>query len=487
VRSPLADRVAHPGAESGEEDRPELRAALLSVYYASLGNRFEIRGAPSMLIRPQVRLVPLRDALAILWDESPTRFREAVWLLVRSTRLQGTADDPKERYRPELASYIPREDLKALGEARREYRAGANLFAAALVAVRDDNRGQLAAIRGVIEEVPASSTTRSFADAVALLFGEAPAELLARMTEPSEWERARVQMSKIESEVGLDLYDFVEEFANAVAFNEWAGIHLSRGNWAAPTDEGALSVLPVSSVVVQDTESLQAKATVTTLVTGDFSELRAATDPRLWSKSSDIMKRTNYVSSPFPEGLGAVTEAAQEAIAGPVGTGFRGVRLLEEEGTFTWGPNDEQSIWFNNIFRIRHEVGSRADRSREDVDIRYGLCRSIESMVLWDRRPGGLLVDEGYLKARSLGSHRWRVTWSKAIRFSDRTPYSGSPGWTDFGELLNYLAPAALTWWLETETYSLGDRPYTAPRAEASSYAKVAHQVRPTELRGKAP
>ena len=57
-----------------------------------------------------------------------------------------------------------------------------------------------------------------------------------------------------------------------------------------------------------------------------------------------------------------------------------------------------------------------------------------------------------------LGGNRWRITSRKLLRFSDRTPYSGTNGWTDFGQMLNYLAPAALSWWVETETYSLGKR-----------------------------
>jgi hypothetical protein len=40
------------------------------------------------------------------------------------------------------------------------------------------------------------------------------------------------------------------------------------------------------------------------------------------------------------------------------------------------------------------------------------------------------------------------------LRFSDRTPNSSAPGWLDFGEMLNYTTPAAVTWWLETDLCS---------------------------------
>ena len=44
-------------------------------------------------------------------------------------------------------------------------------------------------------------------------------------------------------------------------------------------------MLPVSSVIVQDTATLRTTATVTTLVTGAFDQLLVATDPRRWDQS----------------------------------------------------------------------------------------------------------------------------------------------------------------------------------------------------------
>jgi hypothetical protein len=58
---------------------------------------------------------------------------------------------------------------------------------------------------------------------------------------------------------------------------------------------------------------------------------------------------------------------------------------------------------------------------------------------------------------RPLAENTWRITSRKVLRFADRTPRVGASGWLDFGQILNYLAPAALTWWVESETYSMGD------------------------------
>ena len=49
---------------------------------------------------------------------------------------------------------------------------------------------------------------------------------------------------------------------------------------------------------------------------------------------------------------------------------------------------------------------------------------------------------------------RWFALFlTRVLRFSDRTPYASAPGLLDFGQLLNYLVPAAVTLWLETDFY----------------------------------
>ena len=63
-----------------------------------------------------------------------------------------------------------------------------------------------------------------------------------------------------------------------------------------------------------------------------------------------------------------------------------------------------------------------------------------------------------------------RVTTRKILQFSDRTPYSGATGWFDFGQLLNYLAPATLTWWLESEVYSTTGEQEKAARPRRALY-----------------
>ena len=81
---------------------------------------------------------------------------------------------------------------------------------------------------------------------------------------------------------------------------------------------------------------------------------------------------------------------------------------------------------------------------------------SCESRYLWDARAGGILLDQGFIKARPVGSDgkTWRVTIRKVLRFADRTPSSWGDTPLQFGESLNYLAPAALSWWLQSDLYA---------------------------------
>jgi hypothetical protein len=84
----------------------------------------------------------------------------------------------------------------------------------------------------------------------------------------------------------------------------------------------------------------------------------------------------------------------------------------------------------------------------------YSLGRCLRSRYLWDTRPGGILLDEGYIKVRPIAPEIWRLTARKTIRFADRTRPVRADNTFDFGQTLNYIAPGAMTWWLQSEMYS---------------------------------
>jgi hypothetical protein len=425
-------------------DDADLRAAMLSVYYESLGRQFEITGAPSVLLPPQARTQPLEDALDVL-SHSPSRLLAALWLLVRGVR-SGSGDVSANGYPAEMLKHVEPGSISELVERRRQYRAGANVFAAAMVAGRDGYWDQFRALTGLLKN---TSESRGITEVTTLLMGVSADDYLRSLSIEAERERAQAQIQSLEREVGLNIYEFVEQFADAAAFSEYAKKHVCS---TAYEGHGDLRVYPASSVIRQDRRTLTTSATATTLVKGKSVALGIATDPQAWGWSSDVIKQACYVRDPF----GSDAKHQSE----PLGMGFEGVRLLKEDAVFSWGRRSDERSSFSNVLNVEHKVAHQGlDQQR--ISIKFSLCRSIDSSVLWDRRSGGLQLNQGFMKVRPVGPDTWRVTWRKLLRFSDRTPYAGAQGMLDLGQMLNYLAPAALTWWVESEVYSMSDPAYS--------------------------
>jgi hypothetical protein len=125
-------------------------------------------------------------------------------------------------------------------------------------------------------------------------------------------------------------------------------------------------------------------------------------------------------------------------------------QFLWERAELSWGGNASRRALFDNVLCIR-----RYSVRPDAIDLTFSLSRSLRSRILWDDREGGILLDDGYIKARRLVDDRWRVTRRKIVKFSDRTPYANGRGWLDSGQILNYLAPAGLIYWLENDIASL--------------------------------
>jgi hypothetical protein len=430
---------AQPGTLSA---RSQVRAALMSVYYASVGRELELRGAPSVLLPPEVRPLDLAEALATLKDTPD--FRGALWRLIRSVPVVGRRNSAASEaelvagYPRELVAVIGRDVLREIDDARRRSRRGAHLFVAALEACADDDPAQFEQVLGTLRTARDGSET-SFVHLVCqTTLGHTPDDLLQRLVR-DDWGRTAGGLRRLEHDVGLDLYTFVRDVADAAAL-------LTCG-----FDDGdaATTVYPVSSVIRQDSRTLTTTATVSTLVKGDFEMLKRAVDPQGWGAASDVIARVGYITDPF----------ALSPLADPPqwGSGLDGPGLLEEEASLAWGPNGDRQSSFHNVLRIdQHSV----DQAAQNIEVRFSLSRSIRSRVMWDERAGGIVVNDGYLKVRHVVDDRWRVTSRKRLRFSDRTPYQHGQGWRDVGQTLNFLAPAALAWWMESETYSLSAEPY---------------------------
>lgn len=426
-------------------DEATLKYAMLSIYYAAAGREFAITGAPSVVVPPEVTPLPLGAALELV-SEDEQRLEQALWLIIRSTGIR-RAWSTDRLYPPELDRYVDRDAQDELDERRRTYRRGATLFAACLTACRNADRDQFEAL-GTAMASPVIRGNSGFAKLARLVFDQTPEEYLEEMErtgrESRRWHAAQQRIGRIEDEVGIEIGAYLEKLAATAAYESFIELLQHREGRRPPT----MAVYPVASVITQNTDELWTSATVTTLARGDFDTLYAATEPANWHIDNDVIKASHYVSDPLTLTPTQTDLGNSGAVHG----------LLYEEAAITWGRGSAQQGSFINVLNVsrRAERGTRHEESF--IDLRFSLCRSISSAVLWDSRRGGLMLNEGYMRVRPLGGDRWRITSRKLLRFSDRTPYTGATGLADFGEMLNYLAPTALSWWVETETYSLGQR-----------------------------
>lgn len=458
----MARAGQRPGPRTDHE-KTEIRRALLGVYYASLGRRFELRGAPSVLLPPEARPPSLAESLARLQNEP--ELHTATWRLLRSVPVRSLEAharvSPLQDYPPELVRLLGADAVRDIDERRRRYRTGAYLLVAALSACAQGHRAQFDALHRLLQQKSQLTDDSDFHRMTEPTLGADVVGVLQMLAD--NWEKAPRELTRLQDDVGLELGNFVLDLADAAALLDSVQFR---------SDGGSLDVYPVSSVISQESGSLVTTATVTTVVQGDYETLRRALDPQHWAEESQVVTRAvlvddMFVRTPNPPGNGEAWSRPDEVVA---------PRLLEEDASLQWGEGGGRAE-FNNVLRIERQW---ADDEKKDLEVRFCLARSISSRVLWDARPGGIAVDEGYLKARRLSGEaqetRWRVTSRKRLLFSDRTPRAGGWGWVDVGQALNYLTPAALAWWLESETYSLGA---PRPRQPAPVHDDTSHSGAP--------
>jgi hypothetical protein len=453
----VVDAGVQGPAVTGAEDVAQ-KFAMLSVYYASIGDQFDVSGAPSAFVPPEVSPQPLADALEVL-ATNPARLEQAIWQIVRNTPIR-QAGQRTSRYPPEITDYLSLGDQAVLDERRAEYRMGASLVAACLRACHHDDKDLYAALikAAAVEAVTGND---GFRRVVELLYDQSPEAFLSHLEEVSaddqRWRDERVLIDAIEKEVSVGIATYVERLAATAAYESF--LH-DPGRLGSKAGHDAMSIYPVHSIISQSTRQLWTSATVTTLAHGELDGLLAATQPDRWHEGSDVIETSHYVANPYSRKSVTVEIAEDHSIDG----------LLYEVATMAWGQDPAQQATFRNVLNVQRTVDPDPRPQRPAIDLQFSLCRSISSDVLWDTRNGGITLNEGFLKVVALGNDCWRVTSRKLLRFSDRTPYSGANGWTDFGQMLNYLAPAALSWWVDTETYSLGMR--TAAAAQSVTTPK---------------
>jgi len=453
------------------KEKAALRHAMLSVYYLSVGGQLESRGAPVMAVPPDVRPLPLDAALrklepynVLLWD--------AYWRIVRSVPVEGWERRSLDRRYPQaLVDRLGRDEVNQLDTLRKHARLRAHFFTGALLACAEGNTDEAIALARMVEDGKGIGLERDDADghkvsdaqsvdvvkglrkATAAVLGKTALDYITCLAaSPAAQQQTRKELVSLQADVGLGLGEFVEDFYDTVAFQSF---RTSQG--------GPETVLISSCIVRQNTNTLTTTATVTTLAQANLDQLFELIDPLAWHQNSDVIQDTYYVTDPWDPQTKDLDQSSRPF--------DEPGRLLFENVSVGFGfDEDVHSGGFTNVLAL--------DKFTKDplrgIMLPFRLCRSIDSRIFWDSRAGGILIDGGFIQARPVlvgstpdGSgpdngevvpieNRWRVTTRKVLRFSDRTPYASAPGLLDFGQLLNYLVPAAVTLWLETDFYGSG-------------------------------
>jgi hypothetical protein len=445
-----------------QEEKAALRRAMLSVYYLSVGSQLESRGAPVMAVPPDVRPLPLDAALAklephkdLLWD--------AYWRIVRSVPVEAWKRRSLDRRYPQaLVDELGLDEVEALDKLRKHARLRAHFFTGALLACAEGHGEEAIALAGMLEQRGGirleqddpddlsvsdgqGDVVDALRDATEAVLGRTALDYITCLAwSPAAQQRTQEELFSLQADVGLGLGEFIEDFYDTVAFQSF------RTRLGGPE-----TVLISSCIVRQDTNTLTTTATVTTLAQANLEQLFELIDPLAWHTNSDVIEATYYVADPWDP----YTKHPDQSSAPFAPPG----RLLFENVSVGFGSNEDvHSGGFTNVLTLDKFTKD----PRTGITLPFRLCRSVDSRIFWDARAGGILIDGGFIQARPVlvGSapddgeavpieDRWRVTTRKVLRFSDRTPYASAPGLRDFGQLLNYLVPAAVTLWLETDFY----------------------------------
>jgi hypothetical protein len=450
------------------ERADDLTAALMSVYYHSLGRQLELRGAPSVLLPPVVRPIPIERALDIVRDEAVDRRQEVLWTMLRSTPPPPPSRSTQTlrlRYPAPLRSFAQtlRFSLEHYDERRARYRAESSLFAAALTAHARGQRKTFDALKDARWEL---QEDEGFGEAVKRhqALGAYTLEDYLKTIARGDQETIAKKLARLQDEAGLPLQALVNDLADCMAFLDGLPEELKLAR-AGTAPYKAYRVFPTSAVVVQDSQNLTTTVTVTTLVRAEGREaITKALDPQNWPEFSDAFRKVQYVR----DAQTGFTLTESPRLGAWRTTDHR--RLLREVVAIPSGLSPTVVARFENILYITFRESPDDDHAG-GATLTYNLYRSVNSRYLWDERPGGILLDQGYIKVRPLGASdnkTWRVTIRKVVRFADRTPASWGDTPLQFGQSLNYLAPAALNWWLQSQMYLAAgyaeDQPQQAER-----------------------
>ena len=154
-------------------------------------------------------------------------------------------------------------------------------------------------------------------------------------------------------------------------------------------------------------------------------------DPRGWSRCSTLFKRTYRV-------IDAGTDYPRHDGPEPIGSDWSGLMYeLAEVGPQT----------VENVLSIDFRVVREANRI-DAVEVRYGLYESLSYQFGALALPGVMQQNWGVFRATPSPRGQTEIYSEKTVNFARVTGWSAM-GLFDYGEVLNYMAPALLTLWID--------------------------------------
>jgi hypothetical protein len=192
-------------------------------------------------------------------------------------------------------------------------------------------------------------------------------------------------------------------------------------------------------------------ASLVTTVTGAAEvkrppeQLAKLVDPRRWSEASPEFA-ASYAVEQDAQGAPRYQDGRPKAAPPSGSPTFEGL-LFEDVVT---PVNRTTFSRYRNLLSI--DLASKDGGLNAD----FSLYDSLSSQILVVEMPGGVDVDFGHVSAKPLSKGWTRYEVVKHLRYSDLTPRDASPeGPWDYGQTLNYLAPALLSSWIEEGLFSL--------------------------------
>lgn len=249
-------------------------------------------------------------------------------------------------------------------------------------------------------------------------------ERLRQLVGPAAAANLRGLMEQLADSISIDLR-LLDGLPLPLALQQLVDM-LQSGLWFA----GSCKIADPRCVACHDGLSLRTTVTGSVRVNRTPLQLARIVDPRAWDLCNPWFLETFRTKSDKDFSKHADNDTI------PLGVPWTG-HLFERVQA---GP-----VILHNVLEIK-----QFQVAPELVRLEYDEHKSIETVFPTGSIYGGIEVDYGFTRVTPVSSGWSRILFRKTLRFVDLTPGPGTE--IDYGELLNYWAPAILCLWVDEGT-----------------------------------